>query len=135
MGLIQWNDSFSVGVTEIDVQHRTLVSMVNSYYDAVMNKESQEGLAKLISGLESYTIKHFDLEEKYFDKFGYEGSAEHKKAHADLKTKVKELKQKVSEKKTVLSLEVGKFLTDWLTHHIKGADKKYTRCFQEHGLK
>lgn len=135
MGLFQWNDSFSVQVTEIDNQHKVLIDMVNKYYDAVVKKEPQEGLVKLINGLESYTIKHFDTEERYFDKFDYAGKVEHKRAHEDLKKKVKDLKDRVAEKKTVLSFEVGKFLTDWLTSHIKGTDKKYTRCFHENGLK
>ncbi len=135
MGLIQWNDSFSVQVAEIDSQHKTLVNMVNGYYDAVVKKESQAGLAKLIQGLEAYTIKHFDTEERYFEKFDYADKAAHKRAHEDLKKKVKDLKDKVAKNQAVLSFEVGKFLTDWLTNHIKGTDKKYTRCFHEHGLK
>jgi hemerythrin len=31
-------------------------------------------------------------------------------------------------------MEVMNFLKDWLQKHIKGIDKKYTRCFNEHGL-
>lgn len=135
MGLIQWNDSFSVQIEEIDNQHKVMLNMINEYYNAALRKETQEGLVNLINGLETYTINHFDTEERYFDAFNFAGKAEHKRAHEEMKKKVKELKEQAADKKKILSLEVGTFLIDWLTNHIKGTDKKYTRCFHENGLK
>jgi hemerythrin-like metal-binding protein len=135
MAIFKWDDSFSVNVKEIDNQHKVLIDMVNTYYDAVQRKESQEGLLKLVIGLESYTIKHFGTEERYFEKFNYPEKAKHKQLHDELKQKVKDLKEKVKSKQTVLSVEVGQFLKDWLNTHIKGTDKKYSRCFNDNGLK
>lgn len=135
MGLLQWNDSFSVQVEEIDNQHKVMLNMINEYYNAAMKKEPQDGLIKLINGLEAYTIQHFDTEERYFDSFNYPDKVEHIRAHDEMKKKVTELKEQVADKKKVLSLEVGTFLIDWLANHIKGTDKKYTRCFHENGLK
>ena len=35
MALINWDDSFSVNVAEIDQQHQTLVSMINDLNESI----------------------------------------------------------------------------------------------------
>ena len=135
MALIQWDESFSVHVQEIDNQHKALIKMINDYYDAVLRKELREGLAQLLQSLETYTIRHFETEERYFDRYGYEDAAEHKKRHATLRRQVREFRERVNGEKIVLPFEIGKFMTDWLTNHIKKDDRRYSRCFNEHGLR
>jgi len=34
-----------------------------------------------------------------------------------------------------LSIDIMRFLKDWLTGHIQGTDRKYIPCFQENGLR
>ena len=34
MSLIQWDDSYSVGVAELDAQHQRLIQMINELNDA-----------------------------------------------------------------------------------------------------
>jgi len=35
--LIEWSDDLSVGIQEIDEQHKVLVGLVNDMHDAIMN--------------------------------------------------------------------------------------------------
>lgn len=129
-----WNEDYSVNVEEIDNQHKRLFDMVNSYYDALHQKKSAEAIGKLVNGLAEYTISHFKKEEGYFDKFGYNDTEAHKKEHENLLTKVTDILERVKTGKMVLSLEIGDFLKDWLNKHIKGTDKKYSKCFNDNGL-
>ncbi len=133
-GKMVWSDDYSVNVGEIDNQHKRLFEMVNAYTDALRQKKSAEAVGKLIGGLAEYTVSHFKLEEGYFDKFGYDDAVAHKQAHSDLLAKVGDITERVGAGKMVLSLEIGKFLKDWLNTHIKGTDKKYSQCFNENGL-
>ncbi len=51
MPLIQWNESFSVNVVEIDKQHQKLVGMINDLYDAMHQGKGNDVLGKIIDGL------------------------------------------------------------------------------------
>lgn len=129
-----WSEDFSVNVQEIDDQHKKLFSMVNAYYEAFRQKKSAEAIGKLIQGLAEYTISHFKIEEAYFDKFEYADTVAHKKEHTDLLAKVTDIFERVKSGKMVLSVEIGDFLKDWLNKHIKGTDKKYSKCFNDNGV-
>jgi hemerythrin len=45
MSIIQWDESFSVNVAEIDKQHQRLLEMINELYDAM-----RQGRGKVIIG-------------------------------------------------------------------------------------
>jgi hemerythrin len=135
MAIIQWNDTFSVKVAEIDQQHQKLVSMINELNDAMKQGKGKDVLSKIINGLVSYTVTHFNTEEKYFDRFGYPETDSHKKEHVAFVKKVSEFKDGFEKGKTSLSIEVMNFLSDWLKNHIKVTDKKYSQFFNEKGLK
>jgi hemerythrin-like metal-binding protein len=134
MTMFQWDESFSVNVKGLDIQHKVLIDMINQYHDAAINGKSHDSPMNLLKGLETYTIKHFTYEEKYFDKFVYADRIYHKSLHDDFRQKITDLKKKVETDSTNLHAEVSKFLTDWLFSHIKGEDKKYITCFNENGL-
>jgi hemerythrin len=135
MALIQWDNSFSVNVAEIDKQHQGLIGMINDLNEAMRQGKSKEVLGKIIEGLVNYAVKHFETEEKYFDQFGYINSFSHKKEHADFTKKVAEFKSGFDSGKIMLSIEVMDFLSSWLQKHIKGTDMKYGPFFNEKGLK
>lgn len=135
MSLIQWDDSFSVNVVEIDLQHKKLVEMINELHEAMRIGEGNAVLGKVIDGLVDYAVIHFQTEEKYFDKFGYPETDIHKKEHSDFAQKVAKFKDDFAIGKVCLSFEVMKFLSNWLKDHIKGSDKKYGPFFNGHGLK
>ena len=135
MALIEWKENFSVGVQEIDTQHKSLINMINELNDAMKNRKGKEALEKIIQNLVSYVEKHFSTEERYFDKFGYPNTMEHKKEHSDFVQKVLEFNEGFEKGKLGLSIDVMRFLSDWLKNHILGSDQKYVRFFAEKGLK
>lgn len=132
---IEWGPQFSVGIQEIDEQHKRLVSMVNSLYKAFKEGTERQVIASILNGLVEYTVYHFGTEEKYFEQFGYPEAEVHKKIHADLTRKVLAFKEKFDEGKATVSIELLKFLKDWLTNHICITDKKYGPYLKEKGLK
>ncbi len=134
MPLIKWNDDFSVGVIEIDLQHKGLVHQINKLYDAMLRGEANSILRGIISELVRYTQVHFATEEKYFKKFGYAESEDHIQEHQEFIEVVGKFKEEYEKGSLVLSIDVLKFLKNWLTHHILGSDKKFTQCFNDNGL-
>lgn len=135
MSLITWNESYSVNIAEIDKQHQKLIDMLNDLNDAMKKGKGKDALGKILSGLVSYTVTHFKIEEKYFNEFGYPETAHHKKEHDTFIEKVTDFKDKFESRNLFLTIDVMNFLSDWLKNHIMGTDKKYSSFFNEKGLK
>jgi hemerythrin len=134
MALINWSDSLSVNVKEIDLQHRKLIDMINELNEAMRVGKGKESLGKILNGLISYTATHFKQEERYFDKYGYPDTVNHKKEHVAFVKKVTDFKDGFENNNLAVTMEVMNFLSDWLKNHIKGTDKKYSKFFNEKGL-
>lgn len=134
MALMSWNDNLSVGVHEIDTQHQKLVNMLNQLHEAMSKGQGAEVLKPILNGLIQYTASHFQTEERYMQRFNYPGYAKHKEEHDALTWKVKDLKDRFDQGKTMISVETMTFLTTWLTTHIQGTDKLYRAHFNSNGL-
>ncbi|HVN23943.1 MAG TPA: bacteriohemerythrin [Syntrophorhabdales bacterium] len=132
---MQWTNSLSVNVGEIDSQHQKLVRLINDLGDAMRVGKGKDLLGKTIAELASYTVAHFSTEEKYFDKFGYPDAATHKVEHKKFIEEVSKFKKDFDSGNVGLSTSVMNFLSDWLKNHIMGKDKKYGPFFNEKGLK
>ena len=133
MAFMKWDDSFSVGVGEIDRQHQRLIDMINEFYEQI-EKDPQQAFEALLGALVEYTRYHFSTEERYFRLFRYPDAERHEEAHRKFAEKVVDVRRRLAGGQLVVSLEVTMFLKEWLTEHIKGVDKAYSRYFNEHGL-
>lgn len=129
-----WDPSMSVNVKMIDEQHKRIVSALDDLYQAVLSGKENEGVVKAIDDLNNYAKFHFATEEKYFDEFNYEGSEEHKGEHEKFKVKVADFESKLNTDGGKILAELIDFLEDWIVYHVNSLDKKYTKCFNEHGL-
>lgn len=91
----------------------------------MLEQKGKVVIGKILSGLDDYAVFHFKTEENYFDRFGYPGTAAHKKEHGDFDKKVSDFKSDFDQGKIGLSIQLMNFLRDWLQNHIQGVDKKY----------
>ncbi len=135
MALIEWKDEYSVGVQQIDVQHKRLFEILNEFYDDIMAIRGQEVLQKVVNDLSEYAVIHFKTEEDIMTKIGYPDYDAHKKEHETFVQKVIDLQKNLQGGGFVLSIDVLNFLKDWLVHHILKVDKQYTEFFHKHGIK
>jgi hemerythrin len=135
MPLMQWSDSLSVGVQEIDAQHKNLVLYLNDLNFAMSQGKGKEVLKSLLTRLVGYTQVHFATEEKYMQQWNYPGYVYHKGEHTAFVKKVADFQSKFEAGQAALSIEILTFLKDWVGNHIQGTDKKYSSFFNKHGLK
>jgi hemerythrin len=121
---IVWGNILSVGVDEIDEDHRKLVSIFNILNHSVMKDDSPEYLAAVLEELINCAVWHFSHEERLMLKYGYEESEEHKAEHQELIKSAKELQQEVLQDDIPVAEEHVEFLERWLTEHIFTADMR-----------
>ena len=117
-----WGEILSVGVDEIDEDHRKLIRIFNILNHAVMEGESPEYLAATLEELINCTVWHFSHEERLMLKYRYEGFEEHKAEHRELIQSVKELQQEILQADKPIVGENIEFLERWLTGHILTTD-------------
>ncbi len=140
MAQITWNEKFSVGVAEIDRQHKRLLNMINDLDEAVNSGKRKDAISRILDELIIYTATHFRTEEKYFVQFGYPEGEEHKDEHAVCVKMVNKFVRDFNSesqggKLAALTDELLSFLGIWWKYHILETDNKYAKFFREHGLK
>jgi len=135
MKKLEWEDKYSVGVEELDNQHKRMFAVINELLDAIDTKSTEEHLGSIIESLVKYKIFHFETEEKYFKQFNYEGAGDHISKHKEFNTKLAFLKEKYPTFSVDFAFELIDFLEDWLINHLMVVDQKYKECFNKHGLK
>jgi hemerythrin len=135
MPLMQWNDTFSVNIAEVDTQHKTLVSLINDLHFAITQGIGDAILKPLLARLILYAQTHFETEENYMKQYQYPAYSPHKVEHDAFVRRVLDFKAKFEKGQTVLSVEIMIFLNEWIFNHILYSDKKYSQFFNEHGLK
>jgi len=133
--LIEWNDELSVGIQEIDEQHKVLVGLVNEMHDAIHARHGSEVSSEILARLADYTRIHFAVEESLFRIFDYPGYEEHKAQHDELIKEILELQEKISTGQSNISFQLLHFLKMWLTQHILDSDKEYSPYLLKQGLK
>lgn len=135
MVLFAWDASkYSVGIREIDGQHKVLVDMLNELYDAMQSGKSNDILGSIVLKLVNYTKTHFAAEERYFERYGYPETFSHKKEHEKFTQKVIAFKNDFDSGRTSLTVGITSFLKDWLSSHIQGIDKKYGPFLNSKGV-
>ena len=123
--LMPWGRRLALNIPEIDKQHQELVSMVNELHRAMRMKTGSREAGSILTRLANYTVYHFEYEEKLFDTHGYPETVGHKKIHKDLVAKVLAFTKEFEQGRAALSMDLMKFLTDWLKNHIMKTDKAY----------
>lgn len=120
---MHWKDKYSVGIEEIDKQHRVLLDYFSLIEDTVANGGNWSNLHFILIQLHDFARIHFSVEEALMRMYAYPGSADHISLHQGFFAKLKELEQQSLT--TDVTKGTVEFLHQWLLQHIMGADKGY----------
>jgi hemerythrin len=132
-GGLQWSDDFSVGIPEIDEQHKTLFELINKIHSAILEHKGTAVCAEVLDELVDYTRIHFGLEQSLMHMGKYPEYEAHCALHRELVSEVVSLQNKIHSGKAAISFELLHFLRTWLVKHIMGEDKKYAAFFALNG--
>lgn len=134
MKILEWKDSYSVGVKALDEQHMKLLSHLNTIYQLFDDPSQKERLDELLSELEEYATTHFKSEEELFEKYHFHSLEQHAKEHRMYEQKVTEFRARLNSPDEKITVDMLEFLADWLTGHILGSDQDYRRYLNNCGV-
>lgn len=129
---ITWSDELSIGITEIDEQHRMLVLLAGEFEKGVAAGRGREQVAGVFDRLLNYTVEHFRNEESIMKRHNYPDTAGHIQKHRALTKQVMELNR---DKKYVFPENVAEFLNSWLINHIMIVDKELGKFLKQQGVR
>lgn len=124
-----WNDKLELGVRQMDDEHKVLIDRINAFITALEQQYIQKDKQMLLNSfnaLASYTVEHFEHEERYMQSVDYPQYNSHKKIHENLLNQVgiygEQIKNGTLNEKKIVS-----FLRNWLLSHIMGVDMQYSK--------
>lgn len=120
---IEWDNTLEMGITIIDIQHKTLFKKINKIYECIINKNFKN-ISSLLDEILTLSIHHFETEETFFFVFNYQNKEEHIAEHKEL---LKYLEQIRNEDIHLIDFNQNLFdyLHKWIINHIKDYDFKY----------
>jgi hemerythrin len=134
MSKIVWDGSLTVGVEELDTQHKKLIAIINDLDSAMIQGHGKDVLGEVITELIEYVKIHFGAEEGYLRKARYPDFGAHQDQHTAFIQKISSFKSDYEAGKAGLSVEIMAFLKVWIIQHIKSSDKKYISILNDAGF-
>lgn len=130
MAKLSWSERLSVGVPELDEDHKTLINIINSLRDEAEGEETYaKRVNRQLNALIRYAETHFAREERVMSVCGYKALPEHHGEHEDFVVKITDVARRFREDPEGSSHLVGdellEFLEDWLIKHILVVDMDY----------
>lgn len=125
MSLLEWNDRFSIGLQEIDNQHKRLIDIINKLHDVLKNDASEPVADSVFFDLHSYTKEHFSAEEASMSESGFPDVDKHAQAHRNLETQLEGYRRKYDAGDKGAAVDLAQFLMTWLVEHMLKMDGEY----------
>jgi hemerythrin len=126
MAFFKWNDSFNIGVKELDHQHRTFLEYLNECYEIVSH--SSPGTHRIdpsmVENLRLYATTHFNREEVMLKFWTHPDLKRHMELHKYFESQIRELETGLAAGTSRRLESVFEFLRDWFMDHILQEDKK-----------
>lgn len=129
-----WTPDLSVGVEQIDNQHKMWFEKAEKLFQAGKEHRTKEYLGELLGFLDDYTKQHFSDEERYMLSIQYPELEVQKKAHALFIEQLAKLRSdyETSGGNILVILNANQMVVEWLTKHISNMDKKIGQFAKEH---
>jgi hemerythrin-like metal-binding protein len=127
MAFMDWKNDYSVGIREMDQQHRKLLEIINHLHDAMKSGNDRAQLLSVMNELIDYTRFHFTFEEQMMERVGFPEEEEHKRRHEAMVQRVGQYRTEAMAPGATFSLKLMDFLKFWLTKHILETDMAYAR--------
>lgn len=136
MTVMEWTPKMSVGLAELDDDHKQLIRIINQLGADYPDEDRLAALRQSLVALRRYAEFHFAREEKVMTACAYPDIEEHRGEHRDFVQRILELTRRFDEDPArsaeIVNQDLLNFLQDWLTHHILIEDKAYKPHIEKH---
>jgi len=131
---IAWSNFLSVGVAEMDDEHRQFIARVNELNKAIVEIEDKATVARAMERMLAEAARHFTHEEQLLARWNYPETAAHTARHAELTAQFERAMKEFAESDIsfVWALK-GLRLKQLLVEHLLNDDMKYRDFLRAQG--
>lgn len=125
MRFLTWDETLSVGVEEIDAEHKRMVEIVTAMRNSMIAGMNDDCFTGMFDSLVDCTVMHFDHEDKLMVASHYPFIDRHRREHELLKRRLTLFREDVTDRSDAeRSRDMMEFLKLWLIEHLHGEDKE-----------
>jgi hemerythrin len=129
---IEWDDSFLIGIEELDFEHKVLINDINRLHLELARQDEKSEIEKCLGDIYARMQAHFALEEHVMKEHQYRFFDEHKREHERLLDSYSEYMMQILNNSAVTSSNsIEDTLRRWVLNHIFNSDKKMSLMVQE----
>ena len=129
MKKLEWKESYSVSIDEIDKQHKHLFKIFNKLIDNMDSDVNSKIIVDTLTEMTRYACYHFETEEKYMKEFGFTDSEQHKKEHVTFVKSISKLNFDAMENSNSVPEETLTYLGNWIITHTLESDMELKPFF------
>jgi hemerythrin len=120
-----WRDEYSIGVPEVDAQHKELLRQIHKLSDCFREGRKLD-VQEILKFLAGYAVHHFSTEEKLMQKSNYPFTVQHIREHQTFVKYFTKLCQEIElsePNSTYVTFRIQLLLVDWLINHTTKTDR------------
>lgn len=126
MKAFKWKDGFSVGIAEIDADHRRLIEHLNDLFVACYAGQGPTVVEGILDRFIADMREHCKREEDILESTGYSELLSHRADHIKAVLELDDIREEyASGDAHILSNETLKYMDKWLKQHIICDDKEF----------
>jgi hemerythrin len=124
---LEWSPALSVGIEEIDDQHRELFRRAGRLLEGIRRGDPEE-IDELVDYLHRYCVTHFGAEEAAMREARYPAYARHKAEHDHFIADLLQLSEENEEAGgAFVAVKIDHWLSVWLRDHVSRIDTELGR--------
>ena len=130
--LFKWDDSFLIGIKELDHEHKVLIDDINRLHEELTKHDEKSKIEECLGDIYARMQAHFALEEHVMKEHGYRYFDDHKREHEELLDSYTEyMVQFLNDDGVSYDKSMEDNLKHWVITHIVTSDKKMSLMVQE----
>lgn len=123
MGLLHWDEAYSVGHAQLDSEHRVLLGLINRLHE--LEGGERVAMVEALANLVHYAEDHFRHEESVMAAAAYPGREAHRRLHLRFRQQLNAFLDHAGGEPERVQDELRTFLAAWWRHHVLEEDTRY----------
>lgn len=132
MGLLHWEDRYSVGVAAVDHEHQELIELINRLYAEAIAQRSKDAVVGFFGDLFKAISSHFALEERFMRERGYDHLTQHKNDHERLLDEIRDIMEDYEASSRFDDRLLADALDAWFSRHFETHDARLHKALGAH---
>jgi hemerythrin len=132
MGLLHWEDRYSVGIAAVDHEHQELIELINRLYAEAVAQRSKDAVVGFFGDLFMAISAHFALEERFMRERSYDHLTQHKNDHERLLDEIRDIMEDYEASDKFDERLLADALDAWFSRHFETHDARLHKALGAH---